>query len=138
MDLYGAPYPIQKTPQGLLAPIRGSDAIKADLLQLILTNPGERVMLPDFGTPLRSILFEQNSLSLTETVRSMILASISQWEPRIAVTSLEVTTEGSLVNAGAYPSAETGNNLYINIKFSTPDKIQAVEQLSIQLPLGAQ
>lgn len=138
MDLYGAPYPIVKTPQGLLAPVKGSDAIKADLLQLILTNPGERVMLPDFGTPLRSLLFEQNTYGLAETVKQTLIAAIAEWEPRVVITKLDVTNEGTLVSEGSHPQGNSGNNLYINIQFTTPDKIQAVEQLTISLPLGAQ
>lgn len=138
MDLYGAPYPIVKTPQGLLAPVTGSDAIKADLLQLILTNPGERVMLPDFGTPLRALLFEQNTSALAETVRQTIIAAISEWEPRVVVTNITVQNEGTYADEGLSPQDNTNNNLYISIEFATPDKIQAVEQLTLSLPLGAQ
>lgn len=138
MDLYGAPYPIVKTPQGLLAPVTGSDAIKADLLQLILTNPGERVMLPDFGTPLRALLFEQNTSALAETVRQTLIAAISEWEPRVVVTNITVQNEGTYADEGSSPQDNTNNNLYISIEFATPDKIQAIEQLTLSLPLGAQ
>ena len=60
----GLQYPLVKTHRGILAQNTGVDQIKADLLQLLLTNPGERVMLPSYGTPLRELLFEQNDSTL--------------------------------------------------------------------------
>ena len=97
MDLLAAPFPIVKNPLGLLAPISGLAGIKGDLIQLILTNPGDRVMLPTFGTPLRSLLFEPNTEVLSERAKSAITNAIQTWEPRIVVNSLEV--ENSAENA---------------------------------------
>ena len=34
------------------------DAIRADLLHLLLTNKGERLYLPDFGSDLKKYIFE--------------------------------------------------------------------------------
>ena len=86
----GAPYPIVSTARGLLPTQRGVDQIKADLLQLLLTNPGERVMLPNFGTPLREIIFEPNDAISSEHVRDMIINSIRTWEPRITIEQIDV------------------------------------------------
>ena len=61
MDLLAAPFPIVKNPLGLLAPTTGLKGIKGDLIQLLLTNPGDRVMLPTYGTPLRRLVFEPNT-----------------------------------------------------------------------------
>ena len=72
MTLLGAPYPIASTPLGLLPSISDATVIKADLMQLILTNPGERVMLPAFGTPLRELLFDQNNNVTIEKVKQAI------------------------------------------------------------------
>ena len=71
MALLGAPYPITPSPLGLLRSVEEEATIKGDLLQLILTNPGERVMLPQYGTPLRKYLFEQNILLLTKINSSL-------------------------------------------------------------------
>lgn len=48
----GLQYPIVKTPRGLFAQKSGIDQIKADLLQLLLTNPGERCLTGDTKIPL--------------------------------------------------------------------------------------
>ena len=50
-DFAGMGYPIVTNPKGYFPVTKGVDLIKGDLLCLLLTNPGERVMMPQFGTP---------------------------------------------------------------------------------------
>jgi phage baseplate assembly protein W len=138
MIINGTPYPIVRRPQGLLSTVTNYEAIKADLLQLLLTNPGERVMLPDFGTPLRSLLFEQNNANLANKARSMIIESIRNWEPRIVVTDITVKNQGTIYESGMADPDSLGNELYISITFSTPDNIKQTDTLVLQLPVGAQ
>jgi len=138
MILYGTPYPIVKTPQGLLSPVKNYEAIKADLLQLLLTNPGERVMIPDFGTPLRTLIFEQNTTTLAENARTMIIEAIRNWEPRIAVQNITVRNQGTMFDNDEADPDSVGNELYISITFSTPDNIRETDTLVLQLPVGAQ
>ena len=57
MKFKGMPYPIVPDARGLLHTQSGIDQIKADMLSLLLTNPGERVFLPTYGTPLRKFIF---------------------------------------------------------------------------------
>jgi len=138
MELMGTPYPIVKTAQGLLATTRNNNAIKADLLQLLLTNPGERVMLPDYGTAFRTLLFEQNTVTLAEKARSLVIQAITNWEPRIAVTDITVRNQGTMFQNNQTDPDSMGNELYISISFSTPDNIGEVDTLVLQLPMGAQ
>lgn len=136
MELLGCPYPIVKTPLGLLPTIYDIQAVKADLMQLLLTNPGERVMMPDFGTPLRKLLFEQNDPTIYDKIRSVIIASISQWEPRIVVTEVEVTDELHQTGAAAELKNANTNSVYVKVNFYLPNKIQASERLVLKLPTG--
>ena len=80
----GFAYPIIKGPKGFFGIQSGINQIKSDLLILLLTSPGERVMLPTFGTPLKDLIFEPGDASLVSRARQMIINSITQWEPRIA------------------------------------------------------
>ena len=50
------------------------EQIKANLLNLLLTYPGERVNLPNYGVGLKNLLFEQNIdlESLKETIQNQI------------------------------------------------------------------
>jgi phage baseplate assembly protein W len=83
---------------GITLPCRGSrvfhstyttkDQIKANLANLLLTNPGERLMNPVFGTNLRGFLFEGVTNENIERMKNSILNSISLYLPEITITSL--------------------------------------------------
>jgi phage baseplate assembly protein W len=47
--------------------------------QLLLTSPGERVCLPDFGCGLRRLVFAPQTDALTATVRIQIQQAITKW-----------------------------------------------------------
>lgn len=132
----GAPYPLESTPKGYLPTISGLETMKADLLQLLLTYPGERVMLPGFGTPLRDLIFEPNDIILEDRAREMIIDSIKRWEPRIAVDAIEVTSKVNaefLADDDNYDEQE--KVLGIRILFKDPQNIQKVDELVLEVPL---
>ena len=47
-------------------------AIKADLMHLLMTNRGERLYLPAFGTNLRKYIFEQNDFEVHTGIKNEI------------------------------------------------------------------
>ena len=133
----GVPYPITKNALGFLHSQDGVNQIKSDMLVLLLTNPGERVYLPTFGTPLRKLIFEPNDPGLAMKARQMIIASLKAWEPRIAVQQIQVTN--SLDRRLADPMddrTELDAVLVIRIIFVDPENITEVQQLSLEVPLA--
>lgn len=133
----GAQYPLVKTPRGLLAQKKGVDQIKADLLQLLLTNPGERVMMPTFGTPLRRLMFEPNDKALTIQAKQMIANAIIQWEPRIVITNIEVTAGMDSDSLSPLDSMDEQEAILgIKISFVDPQNISQIEALVIEVPIG--
>jgi len=139
MSFNGAPYPITKHPLGLLRSQKGANQVKSDLLVLLLTEPGERVMLPTFGTPLKQFFFEQNDSVIVERVREAIANSIRTWEPRIAVTAIDVTNSEANMEQSLSPldSRESlGNILMIRILFTDFNDIRNVQELKLEIPLG--
>jgi phage baseplate assembly protein W len=133
----GTQYPLINTPLGLLAQKTGVDQIKANLLQLLLTNPGERVMNPDFGTPLRKLLFEPNDPSLAIQAKHIIAKSIQIWEPRIEITGIEVTSNFNSSDLNLYDTGEDREAILgIKISFVDPKNINQIEALVLQLPIG--
>jgi hypothetical protein len=133
----GLQYPLAKSSRGILAQKVGVDQIKADLLQLLLTNPGERVMLPTYGTPLRELIFEPNDNNLLNNARQMISNAILTWEPRIVVTQLEVTNNPPKTSLNVNDTyTESESILYIRIKFVDPENIQEVDELVLERPIG--
>lgn len=64
--------------------------VKNDLIQLILTTPGERVMRPTFGTNLRRTLFEGITPGVLIGLKDNILQAIAREEPRVVVNNLDI------------------------------------------------
>ncbi len=133
----GCQYPLVTGPHGLFAQDNGTDQIKADLLQLLLTNPGERVMMPTYGTPLRTLFFEPNDTTLVFKAKQMISDAILTWEPRIVVTNISVTTNPDKSFLNAQDTGEESEAiLFIQINFVDPQNISQVEVLALTLPIG--
>lgn len=124
MSFLGLQYPITKNTKGFFRTQRGINQIKSDLIALLLTHPGERVMLPEFGTPLKNLIFEPNDGFLEEEARNMIIESIRTWEPRITVEEISV-----------FSSDDDGNSLNIKIKFLDPENIKEIQELRLEIPL---
>lgn len=133
MNYSGHPYPIFKKSQGLLSSSKNLDKIKSNILCILLTNPNERVMLPEFGTPLRSLLFDPNDDVLADNARNMIINSIKRWEPRIVVQSIDIS---SGVNENLNYDTSSDHVLYISISFSDPENIKEIQELNLELPLS--
>lgn len=133
----GCQYPLVKTARGIMAQKSGIDQIKADLLQLILTNPGERCMMPSFGTPLRQLMFEPNDPQLAIQARLIIAESIQKWEPRIELSGIEVTNN---FDSAELNEDDTGEEreaiLGIKILFFDPQQISEVQELVLEVPLA--
>jgi phage baseplate assembly protein W len=136
MDFIGAPYPIRLNPKGFLYAQKGVNLVKSDLLQLLLTNPGERVMLPQYGTPLRDLVFDPNDAILAEKAQEMIANSINLWEPRITVQDIEVYNNFNQDLNPKDTGQEIPHILGIRITFFDPENIASIQQLQLEIPLA--
>jgi uncharacterized protein len=133
----GVPYPVRNNTKGFFYSQDGVDQIKSDMLCLLLTNPGERVMLPLYGTPLRKLVFEQNDAELKLKARNMIINSIKMFEPRIAVQQIEVSTTADRASLDRMDDGtEQEHILFIRIIFFDPQNISEVQQLTLEVPLA--
>lgn len=93
LNYYGFNPPFFGGSAGILSRQENERLIKNDLLQLLLTLPGERVMLPTFGTALRSFVFEQFDDATLEMLRMNIINAISLNEGRVNLTSLTLSPD---------------------------------------------
>ena len=134
----GFAYPIIKGPKGFFGIQSGINQIKSDLLILLLTSPGERVMLATCGTPLKDLIFEPGDASLVSRARQMIINSITQWEPRIAVDQINVSLGAptSLLNQND-DLTEVNAILTIQIQFRDPDLLTESQELVLDVPLNS-
>lgn len=68
--------------------------IKGELIQLLLTNPGERPFLPGFGGGLRRLVFEGGDEVTAGVAKAAISHDLRQWlGNRIEVITLDVDRE---------------------------------------------
>lgn len=67
------------------------DALKANLINYLLTNQGERFFNPDFGAGLRALLFEQMTQDLQEEIKARITSGIYTWFPTVTVTEISIS-----------------------------------------------
>ena len=73
----------------------GSDAHVRQMLELLIfTMPGERVMRPDFGSGLRTLVFEPINVTTVARVQAKVRDALVSWEPRIDVLEVTVTPRG--------------------------------------------
>lgn len=70
-----------------------TDAIKASVIQIVTTMKGERVMRPDFGCNAFSYVFENDSQEFRIHAEREIRQSLSTWEPRIRVDSVQISSD---------------------------------------------
>lgn len=71
--------------------------IKNDLLQLLLTAPGERVMRPDFGTNVRTFIFEQIDNTGLMSLRRSIKEAIAKFDRRVNVSQVNFNVEDNFL-----------------------------------------
>jgi hypothetical protein len=67
-----------------------SQAVKNNLINYFLTNPGEYPLNPTFGGGLRTFIFEQISEGTLEGLENKINLNLSTVFPNVNVTSLEI------------------------------------------------
>jgi len=68
-----------------------TDQIKSNLINYILTNRGERVLNPNFGSNLRAQLFENIDPDTISALELTIISDIRRYFPMISINSLTLT-----------------------------------------------
>jgi len=69
------------------------EAIKSSIFNLLMTNRGDRLFDSTIGSDIRSLLFENFSLSTEEVLIDLIKTTISNYEPRAKVDDVFVTSQ---------------------------------------------
>jgi phage baseplate assembly protein W len=75
---------------GRLAVDEGTEKVRRSMLIILETEPGERIMNPAFGCPLRSYLQQPNSVATRALIARDVEAALRRWEPRIELAGVEV------------------------------------------------
>ena len=67
---------------------RDASAINQAIVNLLLTNKGERLMNPEYGSDIRRFLFEPLDYGTSALVKQNIVTTIGRFEPRISVQEI--------------------------------------------------
>lgn len=92
--------------------------VKNDLLQLLLTIPGERVMRPNFGVNLRNVVFEQLDDVTIELLREDISTAVANFLPTINLLGLNIRPDAN------------NNTMVVSVAFNMVSDPIAVIQFS--------
>lgn len=91
----GWAFPPCITPDGKIALAEFEEDIRQAIRIILGTNPGERVMRPDFGAGLNQFVFEPVNATTLNLIKTRVQESLIAWEPRIDLLSIDVTSDTS-------------------------------------------
>lgn len=93
----GIQFPFQKGPTSFPAAADDAALIRQSIIQILLTEAGERLMRPDFGSGLLSRVFDNNDAVLESVLQAEVYAAIGKWEPRAIVRSVDTVRKDSTI-----------------------------------------
>ncbi len=68
-------------------------AVRQSILLLLTTRPGERVMRPDYGCDLQSLVFSPNDPTTHGLAIHYVRQALQRWEPRIDILQLDAASD---------------------------------------------
>ena len=75
------------------------DHIREEIIQLILTNPGERVVQPEFGGGVRRLVFENADEVTGGMTKAMLTQAVSRYlGHRVTLEDLDVIIENETID----------------------------------------
>lgn len=122
--LFGFNPPFVGGQQKFLSRQEDERLIKNDLLQLLLTLPGERVMRPRFGVNLRNVVFEQLDDITIELLREEVATAVANYLPTIRLLSLDIKPDAA------------NNAMAISLAFNMVSDPMSVIQLNTLIGAG--
>src|SRR4051812_37679675 len=70
--------------------------VRGEIMQLLLTNPGERPFVPTFGGGMRRLVFQRNDDVTAGLSKAVLTQGLTHWlAHRVKIESLDVTSEGA-------------------------------------------
>lgn len=92
-------YPFRIYADGRLSTSQGDAYLRELIEQILFTNPGERVNLPEFGCGLNQLVFRGNSESLADRTKFVITQNVTSWlGDLIVVDDVIVTPDDGVLN----------------------------------------
>lgn len=115
-------YPFRDSPKGFFLDLSqtDSDAIKSDLMHLVLTRKGQRLYNPDFGTDLLKFIFEPNDALTLVDLKTEITTVVKKYLPKLKIDEISVVQ-----------STEVEYAAIVTIKYTITDDVFSTSDLVI-------
>ena len=115
-------FPLDHSPEGFFYKTKTVlEQSKANLQNLLLTTPGERIMQPEFGSQLKFIVFEQGQ-DIPDRVEEAIRSSVDKFLAYVNVINVFTTQQDNTVS--------------VSIEFSVPLNPDTIEILNFDFRIG--
>jgi len=87
-------HPFSIDPRGGATTVGGDDHVRDMIMQVLFTNPGERVNRPEFGCGLKSLVFMPNNPAIAAATQALVKGALQKWlEREIEVESVEADAQ---------------------------------------------
>lgn len=86
----GWPFPVAPDADRDLPWVDGPEKVAQSIRIILDTEPGERVMRPDFGCGLRRFLMQPNTVATRALIQHEVQRALAAWEPRITLQAVAV------------------------------------------------
>ena len=122
-DIYvGVRFPLDHSQEGFFYKTKTVlEQSKANLQNLLLTTPGERIFQPEFGSQLKSIVFEQGE-DIPSRIEEAIRSAAGKFLAYINIENVFTIQQDNEVN--------------VSIEFSVPLNPDAIEVLNFDFRIG--
>jgi hypothetical protein len=107
-----------------IEPKDDTDVIKSSVLWILLTRKGERVMRPEFGTHILSMVFDPNDPGSLAAVHTEIQEAIHSQDERVELVDSEVVAD---------PANENQANIKVMIKNAKDPLEEAIQVVEFTL-----
>lgn len=95
---FSLPFRIDPRTGGVAAE-SGAEKLKENVIHVLLTDLGERMMRREYGGGIRALVHDPNNDALRAIVQRQIAKGIQQNEPRVQVQSVTVAQQGATLVA---------------------------------------
>jgi uncharacterized protein len=95
----GVGFPVRLTSEQTLESAIYEEDIRQAIHIILGTNPGERLMRPDFGAGLNQFIFEPVNTATMAQVKTRVEEALIDWEPRIVIDEVKVSADPSERNS---------------------------------------
>jgi uncharacterized protein len=131
----GLALPFRITAEGGVAEEAGPAKIRDNVVHILLTGLGERVMRRDYGAGLRHLAHDPINDALLAVVQHQVMKAIAEAEPRVEVDRLRVRAHraGDDGGVGELGREIIGDALVAELEFTIRETRQPV---SLSVPVG--